>query len=181
MNRPFLDTREKYTHMAVKYYKWPLNIPTFSIARPIVGLVNAALFWSGPVRHNPVPVLTPEERFHLNLEFGTLLISKAQLGKYFLDFISYNKLLKNVYCQSLFIQHLYILPSSWRDSNLPLRLLWPLCASPPLPIRVARCFIFIPKIPIWVNFGGPWIVKCWYNLWPFGIFYDPLGCIMNIW
>jgi hypothetical protein len=21
---------------------------------------------------------------------------------------------------------------------------------------------FIPKIPIWVNFGGPWIGKCWH-------------------
>jgi hypothetical protein len=25
--------------------------------------------------------------------------------------------------------------------------------------RVARWFIFEPKIPIWVNFGGPWIGK----------------------
>jgi hypothetical protein len=50
--------------------------------------------------------------------------------------------------------------------------------------RVARWFIFKPKIPIWVNFGSPWNRKCchilqpfgihlhtsiWYNLWPFGI------------
>jgi hypothetical protein len=26
--------------------------------------------------------------------------------------------------------------------------------------RVARWFIFKPKIPIWVNFGGPYIGKC---------------------
>jgi hypothetical protein len=25
----------------------------------------------------------------------------------------------------------------------------------PLPNRVARWFVFNPKIPIWVNFGGP--------------------------
>jgi hypothetical protein len=27
---------------------------------------------------------------------------------------------------------------------------------------------FRPKIPIWVNFGGPWNGKGWYTLWPFG-------------
>jgi hypothetical protein len=32
---------------------------------------------------------------------------------------------------------------------------------------VARWFIFIPKIPIWVYFGGPWNGKCWYSLGPF--------------
>jgi hypothetical protein len=26
------------------------------------------------------------------------------------------------------------------------------------------------KSQIWVNFGGPLNVKCWYILWPFGIF-----------
>jgi hypothetical protein len=30
--------------------------------------------------------------------------------------------------------------------------------------RVARWFIFIPNIPIWVNFGGPWNGKCWHVL-----------------
>jgi hypothetical protein len=30
--------------------------------------------------------------------------------------------------------------------------------------RVARWFIFKPKIPIWVYFGGPWYGKCWYFL-----------------
>jgi thiol-disulfide isomerase/thioredoxin len=34
-------------------------------------------------------------------------------------------------------------------------------------IRVARWFILKPKVPIWVNFGGPWIGKCKYILWPF--------------
>jgi hypothetical protein len=27
--------------------------------------------------------------------------------------------------------------------------------------RVARWFIFKPKIPIWVYFRGPWYGKCW--------------------
>jgi hypothetical protein len=27
--------------------------------------------------------------------------------------------------------------------------------------RVARWFIFKPKIPIWVKFGGPWNKKCY--------------------
>jgi hypothetical protein len=31
-----------------------------------------------------------------------------------------------------------------------------------LHCRVARWFIFKPKIPILVNFGGPWNGKCWY-------------------
>jgi hypothetical protein len=43
--------------------------------------------------------------------------------------------------------------------------------------RVARWFVFKPKIPIWVNFGGPSNGKCcfgifyWYldNVWQFGI------------
>jgi hypothetical protein len=36
--------------------------------------------------------------------------------------------------------------------------------------RVARWFIFKPKIPIWVYFGGTRNVKCCYILWPFGMF-----------
>jgi hypothetical protein len=40
--------------------------------------------------------------------------------------------------------------------------------------RVARCYIFKPKIPIWVNFRGPWDEKVSYVLWPFGIFYGHL-------
>jgi hypothetical protein len=35
--------------------------------------------------------------------------------------------------------------------------------------RVARWYIFKPKIPLWVNFGRPWNRKGWYILWPFGI------------
>jgi hypothetical protein len=28
--------------------------------------------------------------------------------------------------------------------------------------RDARWYIFLPKIPIWLNFGVPWNGKCWY-------------------
>jgi hypothetical protein len=31
---------------------------------------------------------------------------------------------------------------------------------------------FQTKIPSWVNLGGPWNLKCWYILWPFGISYS---------
>jgi hypothetical protein len=47
--------------------------------------------------------------------------------------------------------------------------------------RVARWFLFKPKIQIWVNFGGPEIEKRCYILWPFGIFYGHLGYFMTIW
>jgi hypothetical protein len=40
--------------------------------------------------------------------------------------------------------------------------------------RVARWFVFKPKIPIWVNFEGPLNGKCWYILWPFVIIYGSL-------
>jgi hypothetical protein len=39
-----------------------------------------------------------------------------------------------------------------------------------IKFRVARWFIFKPKISILLKFGGPLIGKCWYILWPFGIF-----------
>jgi hypothetical protein len=47
-------------------------------------------------------------------------------------------------------------------------------------LGVARWFIFKPKIPIWVIFGGPWTGKCLYILWLFGIFYGHLGYVMTI-
>jgi hypothetical protein len=34
----------------------------------------------------------------------------------------------------------------------------------PLKARVARWFVFKPKIPILVKFGGPWNEKCCYIL-----------------
>jgi hypothetical protein len=32
-------------------------------------------------------------------------------------------------------------------------------------------FFQTKKIPIWLYFEGPLSGKCWYILWPFGIFY----------
>jgi hypothetical protein len=37
-------------------------------------------------------------------------------------------------------------------------------AAAVVDIRVARWFVFKPKIPIRVNFGGPLNGKCWYIL-----------------
>jgi hypothetical protein len=34
------------------------------------------------------------------------------------------------------------------------------CTNVNFLVRVARWFVFKPKIPIWVNFGGPSIEKC---------------------
>jgi hypothetical protein len=34
---------------------------------------------------------------------------------------------------------------------------------------------FKPKIPLWVNVGGPCSGRCWFILWPFGIFYGHLA------
>jgi hypothetical protein len=53
--------------------------------------------------------------------------------------------------------------------------------------RVARWYIFKPKIPIWVYLGGPWNGKCWYFLviWnilqPFVISYGHLVHFVVIW
>jgi hypothetical protein len=45
--------------------------------------------------------------------------------------------------------------------------------------RVARWFVFKPKIPIWEKFGGPSIGKCLYTLWPFVIFHGCSGYFMT--
>jgi hypothetical protein len=53
--------------------------------------------------------------------------------------------------------------------------------------RVARRHIFLPKIQIWVNFGGTCNGRCWYILRPIGLFYGylvylwPFGIFMVIW
>jgi hypothetical protein len=44
-----------------------------------------------------------------------------------------------------------------------------------LPTRVARWYMFKPKIPVWVNFVVPWNENSWYILWPFEI------CVMAVW
>jgi hypothetical protein len=47
--------------------------------------------------------------------------------------------------------------------------------------RVARWFLFKPKIPICVNFGGSSNGRCWYILCPFGKFSCHLTYFMAIW
>jgi hypothetical protein len=46
-----------------------------------------------------------------------------------------------------------------------------------LSARVARWFIFKPKIQIWVTFGGYCIRRCWNILWPFDQFWYITGHI----
>jgi hypothetical protein len=47
--------------------------------------------------------------------------------------------------------------------------------------RVARWFVFKPKIPIWVNFGRSCYIKSWYIFWPFCLFYGRWKYSMSIW
>jgi hypothetical protein len=47
--------------------------------------------------------------------------------------------------------------------------------------RVARWYIFTPKIPVWVNFGRSCNGRCYYILWPLDIFYGQLVNFMTIW
>jgi hypothetical protein len=47
--------------------------------------------------------------------------------------------------------------------------------------RVARWCISKPKIPIWVNIGGPCNGRCWFILRPFGKFYGHLVYMLVIW
>jgi hypothetical protein len=47
--------------------------------------------------------------------------------------------------------------------------------------RVARWFVFKPKIPIWVNFGGSCYGKSWYIIWQFGLFDGHLVYFVVIW
>jgi hypothetical protein len=43
------------------------------------------------------------------------------------------------------------------------------------------CQIFKAKIPFWVNFGGSCNGKCWYILWPVGLFYGHMDYFRAIW
>jgi hypothetical protein len=47
--------------------------------------------------------------------------------------------------------------------------------------RVARWYILKPKIPIWVNFGGPWNGQGWDILGSFGIFNILFDDLVAIW
>jgi hypothetical protein len=44
-----------------------------------------------------------------------------------------------------------------------------------------RTYIFIPKIPIWVNIGRLWNGKFWYITLPFSILYSYEEYVMAIW
>jgi hypothetical protein len=50
-----------------------------------------------------------------------------------------------------------------------------------LRTRVARWYIFKPKIQIWVNFLGYCNGRCWYILCSFGVFYGHLPYFIVIW
>jgi hypothetical protein len=47
--------------------------------------------------------------------------------------------------------------------------------------RVARWFVFKPKIPILVKFGGPWNIKCCDILCQFGVIYSLLVLVPSLW
>jgi hypothetical protein len=53
--------------------------------------------------------------------------------------------------------------------------------DPTVISRVARWYIFKPKIPVWVNFLGSCNGRSWYILQPFGIFYGCLVHLVVIW
>jgi hypothetical protein len=46
--------------------------------------------------------------------------------------------------------------------------------------RAARWFVFKPKIPVWVNFGGSCNGNCQYILCPFDLFYVHLEYFVSI-
>jgi hypothetical protein len=49
-----------------------------------------------------------------------------------------------------------------------------------LQFGVARWYIFKPKIPLWVNFGGSYNGRCCYMLSTFGLFYGQSVYFMPI-
>jgi hypothetical protein len=58
---------------------------------------------------------------------------------------------------------------------------WMLRKVAPFGIRVARWFVFKPKIQIWVNFGGSCDGICWYILGTPGPFYGLLLYFIDKW
>jgi hypothetical protein len=83
-------------------------------------------------------------------------------------------------------------PFVWlRRRNLTRRWRWSLVSyrdwmgtvTTPFPAHdsVARWYIFKPKIPIWINFGGSYNVRSWSILWPFGVFYWHLVYFSPFW
>jgi hypothetical protein len=48
-------------------------------------------------------------------------------------------------------------------------------------LRVARWHIFIPKLPIWADFGRPWNEIFRYILWPFDVEFGHLLNFVTMW
>jgi hypothetical protein len=59
----------------------------------------------------------------------------------------------------------------WAIFNKQIRSPWLGTLSNGAESRVARWFVFKPKIQILVNFGGSWIGRWWYILWTLGSYY----------
>jgi hypothetical protein len=60
---------------------------------------------------------------------------------------------------------------------------WPNClCQTSNQSRVARWYTYLQtKIPTWVTYGESCSGRCWYILWPFGIFYGELVYFVVIW
>jgi hypothetical protein len=66
-------------------------------------------------------------------------------------------------CNQHFEKKFADVQNSWREKTLSNR-------DRAMTTWAARWFVFKPKIPIWVSFGGSCDGRCWYILEPFGIF-----------
>jgi hypothetical protein len=120
------------------------GVPTFFMAH-VVGLL-----WSSghPDRE---PILIPRVT-------KTLCTGKKR-SELPIDFFQHNSLLKIVKAR--------------RPTTTPMQQhLYRKCCD--LGIRVARWFVFKPKILILVNFLGACNKRDWFILWPFGLFYGYL-------
>jgi hypothetical protein len=66
--------------------------------------------------------------------------------------------------------------------------------SKPVKARVARWYIFIPKISFWEYYGRPWngkfcktfcrldiFIAIWHILWPIGMLCCHMGCFSTFW
>jgi hypothetical protein len=49
------------------------------------------------------------------------------------------------------------------------------------PAQGCQMVCFQTKNKIWEKISGPQIGKCWYSLWPFGIYYGHLVYFVSIW
>jgi hypothetical protein len=72
-----------------------------------------------------------------------------------------------IFCVSVSVSENYL---SWDKTPFSNYIQRPECYKNVFEYRVVRWFVFKPKIPTWVNFGGSCNRKC-YIFWPFGLFY----------